>query len=72
MALKRDPYTKPLERARMGGSRGSPGPGGGMPSAKAMDRPSGDQRAFARHGDSTKGMDRGIKSIQDQDPRGRR
>jgi hypothetical protein len=72
MALKRDPYTDPKERERMGGSRGSPGPGGGMPSARDMDRPSGDATAATRHGDGTTSYPRGVRTIQDQNGNGGR
>jgi hypothetical protein len=72
MALKRDPYTAPLERVRKGGERGSPGPGGGMPNARDMDRPSGDARAWDRHGEDTTSIPRGIRTIQDQNGNGGR
>ena len=72
MALKRDPYTAPKERARMGGERGSPGPGGGMPGASDMDRPSATQGAFVRTGERTTSHPRGIRTIQDQNGNGGR
>lgn len=73
MALKRDPYTAPLERVRMGGERGSPGPGNeGLPGARDMDRPSGDQGAFVRTGDRTTSYPRGIRTIQDANGNGGR
>lgn len=73
MALKRDPYTAPKERVRMGGERGRPGPGHeGMPGARDMDRPSGDAGASQRHGDGTTSMPRGIRTIQDQNGNGGR
>jgi len=68
MALKRDPYTEPKERERMGGSRREAGPGDeGLPGARDMDRPSGDQRAWVRTGERTQSMTRGIRTIQDQE-----
>jgi hypothetical protein len=72
MALKRDPYTGPKERVRMGGERREPGPGGGMPGARDMDRPSGDASASSRHGDGTVSVPRGIRTIQDQNGNGGR
>jgi hypothetical protein len=72
MALKRDPYTDPKERVRMGGGSPTPGPGGGMPSARDMDRPSGDATAATRHGDGTTSYPRGVRTIQDQNGNGGR
>lgn len=70
MALRRDPYTEPLERVRQGGRRQEPGPGNeGLPGARDMDRPSGDQRAFVRTGERTSSYTRGVRTIQDQDER---
>jgi hypothetical protein len=72
MPLKRDPYTAPLERARKGGSQDRIGPGGGMPNARDMDRPSGDATAATRHGDGTTSYPRGVRTIQDQNGNGGR
>lgn len=71
MPLKRDPYTEPKERERMGGSKGEAGPGReGLPNARDMDRPSGDCSTYDRHGDGTMSIPRGIRTIQDQNGNG--
>lgn len=72
MPLKRPDTQERKERERMGGSRERIGPGGGMPSASDMDRPSGDCGTYDRHGDGTMSVPRGIRTIQDQNGNGGR
>ena len=66
----RDPYTKRWEGERHGGGAYDAGPGHElMPNAKDMDRPSGRVGTSVRTGDSRKSVERGIRTIQDNDRR---
>lgn len=60
------------ERMRRGGAAYDAGPGDeGLPTANDMDRPPSECGTLVRTGSRRESIDRGIATIQDQDPRGR-
>lgn len=65
----RDPYSERFERERRGGGRYDAGPGHeGLPGDRDLDRPRSSCGTFERTGDRREGIDRGIRTIQDQEP----
>lgn len=63
----------PERERRSGAARYDAGPGTeGLPGARDMDRPPSECGTYARTGERRERIERGIETIQDQDPRGRR
>lgn len=68
-ATGRDPYSERFERERRGGGRYDAGPGHeGLPGDRDLDRPRSECGTFERTGSRREGIDRGIRTIQDQEP----